>query len=311
MNAMLLWMTMVFAADLNVPQAASDEVLRRGSSVEMVGIITEDDILVALGPPADDSHKWFLTVITRPGCSACALLKAEWSIKPELLAFARPGDPENSWSHYNVYRSDDPTQSFRWQGIQITEYPTVLVQPPRNGQYGDPATVVMQRSGYAGGAPSLAGAIRSAVLAYATRQPRAARSVQVVSADVGIAADAVQPEVVSAAPPFVVPGVEPVVQPPFVPPLAPAPQVPEPPSVPQGDSLAVLLSLLFSLLGSLFGTGMLTNVLLVTIMLLSAIRTFRKATNQKLWLSDEDFEKLLAALKAAAGKPPTAPRQGL
>ena len=78
-----------------------------------------------------------------------------------LRAFANPDDPKESWAHYRVYRSDDTTQSWRWKNLRISGYPTILIQPPRNRQFGDPSTVVMQCAGYEGDAKQLSGAMSS------------------------------------------------------------------------------------------------------------------------------------------------------
>jgi len=116
--------------------------------------------------PEDDSHKWSISVITSPGCAACNKLQADWKTSTYLLAFANPEDAKQSWAHYRVYRSDDVPQGWRWKAIRIASYPTILVQPPRNRRYGDPATVVMQVTGYDGDAKQLATAMSSAIRKY-------------------------------------------------------------------------------------------------------------------------------------------------
>ena len=40
--------------------------------------------------------------------------------------------PNQSWAHYNVYPREDQSQAFRFEGIQIAAYPTVILQPPRD-----------------------------------------------------------------------------------------------------------------------------------------------------------------------------------
>ena len=63
--------------------------------------------------------------------------RSEW-----LLALANPNVPKQSWAHYTVYDRDDRSQAFRFENIKVTASPTLLVQPPRTGRFGDPATVV-------------------------------------------------------------------------------------------------------------------------------------------------------------------------
>jgi hypothetical protein len=54
------------------------------------------------------------------------------------------------------------------------------------------------------------------------------------------------------------------------------------------------------LLSTLLGSGGLTNLLLVAIAVLAAIRTLRKATGQKLLLDDATFQSVIDTLKEFA-----------
>lgn len=153
------------------------EIVRRGNRVEVVNAAeahaqaSEDaEYLAALAPPADDSHKWFITVITLDGCAPCKRLLADWQTSPALAAFAQPGNARASWAHLNVYAAEDETQTWRWQNIAVKSYPTILLQPPRNGRYGHAATVVLQKSGYNGVPTELAGQLRSAIEKQARKQ---------------------------------------------------------------------------------------------------------------------------------------------
>lgn len=145
------------------------EIVRRGNRVEAVNTTatheqtTEPDVLAALAPPADDSHKWFITVITLEGCAPCKRLLADWQSSPALAAFAQPGNARASWAHLNIYAAEDETQTWRWQNIAVKSYPTILLQPPRNGRYGKAATVVLQKSGYNGQPGELAAQLRAAI----------------------------------------------------------------------------------------------------------------------------------------------------
>ena len=148
-----------------------DEILRRGNRVEVINPITThadtgaDDTayLAALAPPADDSHKWFISIITLENCGPCKKLLADWQSSPELAAFAQPRDARASWAHLNIYAAEDETQTWRWQNIAIKSYPTILLQPPRSGAFGDAATVVLQKSGYNGKPAELAAQLRAAI----------------------------------------------------------------------------------------------------------------------------------------------------
>ena len=148
------------------------EVIRLGDSVQEIGVGPQNNpsaIFAAVAaPPPDDSHKWYITVIVTPNCRYCSTLLNDFKSAPQLKAFADPDDFKQSWSHYNVFRSDDTTQQWRWAGIKIESYPTILIQPPLNGSYGDAKTVVMQHSGYDGDSAALAKTIREHIRAYIT-----------------------------------------------------------------------------------------------------------------------------------------------
>jgi thiol-disulfide isomerase/thioredoxin len=147
------------------------EILRRGNHVEVInaaaphtdGAAEETAELAALAPPADDSHKWFISIITLDNCGPCKKLLADWPASPELAAFAQPRDAKSSWAHLNIYAAEDETQTWRWQHIAVKSYPTILLQPPRSGLFGDPAVVVLQKSGYHGKPAELAAQLRAAV----------------------------------------------------------------------------------------------------------------------------------------------------
>lgn len=146
------------------------EIVRRGNRVEVVNSTAahahnnnDAAFLAALAPPADDSHKWFITLITLDGCAPCKRLVADWQTSPALTAFAQQRDPKSSWAHLNIYAAEDETQAWRWQNIAVKSYPTILVQPPRSGIYGNAATVVLQKSGYNGQPEQLAEQLRAAI----------------------------------------------------------------------------------------------------------------------------------------------------
>ncbi len=150
------------------------EVYRRGDYVERIGqgprSETESEYLAAMAPPADDSSKWFITIVTQPGCAPCEALKRDLMAKPELQAFVNMTSPKQSWAHCNVYSIDDETQAWRFQAIKIKSFPTILVQPPLNKKYGDPSTVVMQQAGYAGGSTQLAKNLSKSIKAYIAKR---------------------------------------------------------------------------------------------------------------------------------------------
>lgn len=157
-------MTTDAARGQNVPPRALEEIARRGDRVETVHFAGDED----LAPPGDDSHKWFISVVASQNCGACVRLQNDFRTDPQLRKFA------TEWSHYNVFYAEDSTQSWRWRNVKIAVFPTILIQPPRDRSFGDPATVAVQINGYSGRPETLARKIRAGVRKYveATREPQ-------------------------------------------------------------------------------------------------------------------------------------------
>lgn len=172
--------TTLMASD--APEVNQAEVLRLGNFVQHVEGNThrasEDLFVQAMGPPESDADKWFVSVLSMKACSGCIQLKKEWSTNPWLLALADPANPKRSWAHYNVYDGADESQTFRFQNLRVQAYPTVIVQPPRNGKYGVSTTVVFQDV-YRGDPKQLATDITSAIRRYVSKL--AAKNVAPVS----------------------------------------------------------------------------------------------------------------------------------
>ena len=132
--------------------------------------------------PGDDSGKWFVSVVSRRDCAPCAALKKQWIGAAErqaagaeplpgddyLLAIADPVDDAKSWSHFNIYDHGDKLQKWRFEGVKITSYPTIILQPPRNKNYGDPSTVVYLAP-YPGDPQRMAAAITAAMRLYLSK----------------------------------------------------------------------------------------------------------------------------------------------
>ena len=185
---LLLLIAMTATAVLGAgPQVDQDELIkqneltRRGDLVTHInpGIIRggeneiSDIIASTMKPPEDDSGKWFITLITTDGCSACERLKKDLEGDRYLKAFVNTADAKASWAHYNAYNAKDQTQKWFLDTIKTSGYPTLVIQPPRSGAYGDPKTIVAQKVGYDGNSRQLATWMRDSIAAYAKKvQPR-------------------------------------------------------------------------------------------------------------------------------------------
>lgn len=161
------------------PEVDAAEVKRLGNHVQHVDgkIRASDDYTEAMGPPADDNHKWFISIIGTKNCPACAKLKADLKRDEYLRALItvhetddNHSDTKTSWAHYTYYLGDDKSQAFRWEKIKITAYPTIIVQPPINKKFGPPSDVVCQITGYDGDGKKLATEICTAIKAYLAKQ---------------------------------------------------------------------------------------------------------------------------------------------
>lgn len=279
---------------LGVPELARQEILRRGSLVERVGPGWSNSLVSeVMGPPADDSHKWFISVIVKKDCPACKRLLADLAVSPHLTAYVNVEDHAQSWSHFNVFQAEDETQSWRWRDIRIGGYPTILVQPPRNGRYGDPHTVVLQKTGYDGDPAKLAASMRDAILRYVrTVRPRQFPRQGMRQSD---EEEQAEPPAARYEPPFTPPPTPPEI------PRQPEPTVPfdipPTPAQPPTPTGIDLVSLLLSALASLLGGSVLTNILLLVLAVMIGVREFRKATGQKLLLDDEAFSRIVESIK--------------
>ncbi len=163
----LLFVPSSLIAQAIMPEVDTASVIRRGNHVEHVnGFQADEDTFGDVtAPPADDSHKWFISVYTISNCGPCAKLKADWETSEYLRAFGKPKDQAGSWAHLNFYNAEDETVNWRLKNLKVKSYPCIVIQPPRSRTYGDPATVVMQKSGYKTD-KELAAQITAALKAY-------------------------------------------------------------------------------------------------------------------------------------------------
>ena len=318
---------------IDVPDEAREEILRRGNSVTIIDGFRSvgGEGNEALQPPADDSHKWFITVWKSDGCVPCEALISDWKESKYLLAWAKPGEPQKGWAFFNCYSKDDKLQNFRLKNIKLKGTPTIIIQPPRNGEYGDPSTVVCQITGYDRDDRALALKMSEAVKLYVQKHKEKRTGVPLepweiragpTKEDSSLRADApehppvvrVQPQSRKISgyqsmqqPPFDVPSPDepsldippkptPLPTPTPTPTPTPQPNAPTPTPVTPSDSLTALWVLVSNFLG--LGSSMtLNNVLMISLVALAALRTFRKATGQTLLVDDATFAAIQAILR--------------
>lgn len=290
-----------------VPLAAVQEIARLGDSVQEIG--TGHQGLQTLwmaamaAPPPDDSHKWYITVIRQRGCAACDRLLTDFARHPELKAFADTAEHSQSWSHFNVFAAEDQTQRWRWAKIKIEDYPTLLLQPPLNRKFGDPRTVVLQKTGYSGDAAALAEEMRRAIKYYISKRDRVEGGMQqaIMPND---AADATMPPApVGIDPPFVPPSPPETPSvlpsgPPVIPSVVPVPRIAPDLDLP---GLATALGAIRWVCGALIGvltSGGITNLFLLLILLLLALWALRARRPLDLVLDETLLQRLGGTLAA-------------
>lgn len=206
----------------DVPEIAQHEIARRGNHVEMTGTIRSGLMAAALSPPADDSAKWFLTLVLKPGEISSEKMRQVIASDPALRPWVDVREPLKSTMHYHVRSIDDATQADWLKGLRPaiarSGLPLLVLQPPKGGQFGPTSNIVAMFAGVATG-EQVATRLRKAIIDY----------VQVIESPSGISQS-----VVGVSPPFTVhpkdppPSVQPQV--PFE--WPPVPIDPPNPSVP-------------------------------------------------------------------------------
>ena len=156
--------------DVDVSWRAKQEIARRGPMVERVnGFEADSDqayFVEALSPPADDSNKWCVTLVTTQGCKFCDQLRGDFEQAAALQPWVNVKDYTKSWAHYQVVQIEDKSQAWRWKDFQPKVFPTLILQPPFDRSWGDPHTIVFLKEGYDGKPDKLAQNLRAAIDKY-------------------------------------------------------------------------------------------------------------------------------------------------
>jgi hypothetical protein len=298
----LVVLSRVGAAEVerDVPWRAQAEIARRGAMVERVNGIQEAQnplsaMALAMQPPADDSHKWLFTLVTMRNCQWCGQMRRDFDTDATLKAWVDTKDQTKSWAHWQVVQIEDKSQEWRWKDFRPTSFPALIVQPPVNGSWGDPHTIVFSHQGYQKPA-ELDAAVRKAIQLYATKTfpRRLAFEDKPTSSPASYFAGGFEQPRPADQPG----GWNPPVAPPS--PLPPAPNYPSYPNVPpanpetQTDFGSLLGQLLSGILG---GTGM-ANLLLISILAWHVYRAFAKQQGIPLLLDDAAAARLVQILQS-------------
>jgi hypothetical protein len=293
--------------DKDVPWKAQAEIARRGAMVERVdGIQDANDplaaISAALEPPADDSHKWYFTLVTTRNCQWCDQARRDFEQDPKLQGWANTKDYTKSWAHWQVIQIEDESQAWRWKDFKPTTFPALIVQPPSNGSWGDPHTVVYVKQGYIK-PDELDAGIRKAIQLYATKvfprhvawQAKQGAAAAGVS-DAGFQQGGAVEQSGGWTPP--------VTPPTLLPPVPNYPSYPNvgpeyPPPQPQPNASGLLSQLLSGLLGGQ-GTG---NLLLIAILGWQIYRAFAKSKGVPLLVDDVTATQLIQLLQSLRQTP--------
>ena len=298
----------LFAQDVekDVPERVKREIARRGDLVQRVDDLIHDDateaICMALAPPADDSDKWFVTLVTQKGCAPCERLRADFADKPELQAWVDVRDYKKSWAHWQVIQSEDKTQAWRFTSAKPTSFPTLIISPPISGAFGDPKTVVFWHPGYDGKPAELANKMQATVKAYIAKvaptprnaEWRARQNAKLVQAEDSYG-HGQQPPVPPISP-LGPPSPSPLVV--NIPPLIPAP-APAPAPSPSPNPLETIMPALLTLLTSVFPSA--PTFLLIILVVLRAAEMVAKRTKTTL---DDQVVDVLKRLAESANRPP-------
>jgi hypothetical protein len=191
-------------------------------------------------------------------------------------------DYAKSWAHWQIVQIEDQSQAWRWKDFRPKSFPALIVQPPVNGSWGDPHTIVFAQQGYLKPV-DLDAAIRKAIQRYASKVGPQVR------ASGGFAQSRAGEPAANWTPP---------VNPPA--PLPPLPTYPNYPSLPpkypptQPDVGSLLAQFLSGVLG---GAGM-ANFLLLAILAWQIYRGFAKREGIPLLIDDASAAQLIQLLQS-------------
>lgn len=285
--------------DVDVSWKAKQEIARRGPMVERInGFEADSDqafFVEALSPPADDSNKWCITLVTMQGCKYCDQLRGDFAQSAALAPWVNTQDYTKSWAHYQVVQIEDKSQSWRWKDFQPKVFPTLILQPPFDRSWGDPHTIVFLKEGYDGKPDKLAQNLRSAIDKY-VKLVKPQRTAWKASHSLAMAKP-------SGGGMEQTGGWNPPATPPSVlPPGTPSPPTTVPPtSEPSNPSGGLTIPIALPSLSTIF--LFLTAVSNIWLL----VREYLQKAGVKLVLTDDQFKRLKDLLDKLNGQPPSSP----
>jgi hypothetical protein len=177
--ALLMLAAFVFAEEPRGAEQAKLEVQRRGPGVQIIDDQIRDEGLeayfAAVAIPADDSHKFFLTVVYDKKNDQTDKLKSDLLNSKELAPWVQVKDrgkgtydvysTEDSYMHVNFEPKANPFNKDRWKWV--TTCPCIVLQVPKKGDWGKDGTVVNYKFGYTISPAELSEWIRASFQKYA------------------------------------------------------------------------------------------------------------------------------------------------
>lgn len=159
---------------------AKQEIDRRGPCVQIVDDQIRDEGMeafwTAVAIPADDSHKFFLTVVYEKKNDQTDKLKDDLLHSKDLEAWVQCKDrgkgtydvysSEESFLHVNFEPRVNPFKKDRWKFVKPEHCPLIVLQVPKSGEWGKDGVVVNQHVGYNGKPAELSEWIRQSVWKY-------------------------------------------------------------------------------------------------------------------------------------------------
>lgn len=91
----------------------------------------------------DSNEKWFVTVFTSPGCPPCVTLKRDLKNSPFLTKFT-----DGRRVIYSIVPVDSSEGRRLTKIIPVSSTPTIRVQLPMSGKFGNPYKVLFTKVGY-------------------------------------------------------------------------------------------------------------------------------------------------------------------